>query len=130
MINLPKSYDSITSVIENTKDLETTAARDVVAILKGYEQGLSRHSENNTEKAFFFIMDITCKQTGRFGGQGSNAKFQKNFKTKGTQWPNKTNAPVKQWQGNNVAKVPCKSCDKLYYGKCWNKGKAQMSQVQ
>lgn len=37
LISLPKSYDSITFVIENTKDLEVIDAQDVVSILKGYE---------------------------------------------------------------------------------------------
>ncbi|KAI5324558.1 hypothetical protein L3X38_033631 [Prunus dulcis] len=49
---LPKSYDSIAAVIENTKDLDTIDAQDEVAILKGYEQRLDRHGENGTEKAF------------------------------------------------------------------------------
>lgn len=68
-------------------------------------------------------MEISSKQTGKFGGQASSAKFQKNFKIKLRQWPNKTNALVKQWQGNIAAKIPCKICDKLHYGECWNKGK-------
>ncbi|KAM1739404.1 hypothetical protein ACFX11_015128 [Malus domestica] len=37
LISLPRSYDSIASVIENTKDLDTVDVQDVVAILKGYE---------------------------------------------------------------------------------------------
>lgn len=44
VISLPKSYDSIASMIENTKDLEIVDAQDVVAILKGYEQRIKRHS--------------------------------------------------------------------------------------
>lgn len=38
LISLPKSYDSITFVIENSKDLEVIDVHDVVSILKGYEQ--------------------------------------------------------------------------------------------
>ncbi|CAN6679084.1 unnamed protein product [Malus baccata var. baccata] len=34
LISLPRSYDSIASVIENTKDLDTVDVQDVVAILK------------------------------------------------------------------------------------------------
>ncbi|KAI5328020.1 hypothetical protein L3X38_027416 [Prunus dulcis] len=52
LISLPKSYDSIAAVIENTKDLHTIDAQDVVAILKGYEQRLDRHGDNSAEKAF------------------------------------------------------------------------------
>ncbi|KAM0963902.1 hypothetical protein ACFX13_023259 [Malus domestica] len=36
-VSLPKSYDSIASVIESTRDMETIDVQDVVAILKGYE---------------------------------------------------------------------------------------------
>ncbi|XP_070680041.1 uncharacterized protein [Malus domestica] len=52
LISLPKSYDNIVVVIENTRDLETIDVQDVVATLKGYEQRMERHSENDTEKAF------------------------------------------------------------------------------
>ncbi|CAN6707593.1 unnamed protein product [Malus baccata var. baccata] len=34
LISLPRSYDSIASIIENTKDLDTVDVQDVVAILK------------------------------------------------------------------------------------------------
>ena len=60
LISLPKSYDSITFVIENTKDLEVIDAQDVVSILKGYEQCLRTYNECSTEKAFASI-DIPPK---------------------------------------------------------------------
>ncbi|XP_070681739.1 uncharacterized protein [Malus domestica] len=87
LISLPKSYDSIAAVIENTKDLDTIDAQDVVVILKGYEQRLDRHGESSMEKAFASL-NITTKPN-RFNGQPNSSKYQKNFKSRGKQWGNK-----------------------------------------
>lgn len=105
LISMPKSYDSITSVIENTKDLEVIDAQDVISILKGYEQRLNRYNESSTEKAFTSI-DISSRQTNKFGGQVGNIIFHKGFKNKGKQWSNRVNNLVKPWRGNNSAKIP------------------------
>lgn len=88
-------------MIENTKEMETIDAHDVVAILKGYEQRLNRHSESNNEKAFASI-DLSSKQVNRGTNQVGGSKFQKRLKSKGKQWPNRTTTDVKQWQGNNI----------------------------
>ncbi|KAM1533618.1 hypothetical protein ACFX10_007502 [Malus domestica] len=40
LISLPRSYDSIVAVIENTRDLETVDVQDVVATLKGMNKEL------------------------------------------------------------------------------------------
>ncbi|KAM2932394.1 hypothetical protein FF1_040469 [Malus domestica] len=88
LISLPGSYDSIAAVIENTKDLNTIDAQDVVAILKGYEQRLDRHGASSMEKACASL-NIASKPN-RFNGQTNNSKYQKNFKSKGKQWNNKT----------------------------------------
>ncbi|XP_017189257.1 uncharacterized protein LOC126622556 [Malus sylvestris] len=117
LISLPKFYDSIASVIENTKDLETIYAQDVVAILKGYEQRLDRHGESSTEKAFASL-NIASKPN-RFNGQSNNGKYQKNSKSKGKQWSNKSSVHVKNEANNTGDK--CKFCDRLYYGECWVK---------
>ncbi|KAM1620874.1 hypothetical protein ACFXTN_017807 [Malus domestica] len=69
LISLPRSYDSITSVIENTKDLDTVDVQDVVAILKGYEQRIDRQDESHTEKAFVSL-SIGSKQNKYNGNQG------------------------------------------------------------
>ncbi|XP_050113988.1 uncharacterized protein LOC126592334 [Malus sylvestris] len=79
MIILPRSYDSIASVIENNKDLDTVDVQDAVAILKGYEQRIDRHDEAHTEKAFVSL-NITPKQNKYNGNQGF--KPQKNWKSK------------------------------------------------
>ncbi|CAN6583338.1 unnamed protein product [Malus baccata var. baccata] len=95
LISLPKTYDSIASVIENTKDIDVIDAQDVVAILKG-----------------------------KFGNQHTNtggSKYQKNFKFKGKQWTNRFTPGVRN-EVNNTGGA-CKYCDKLHYGECWLKGK-------
>ncbi|KAM1013254.1 hypothetical protein ACFX15_042488 [Malus domestica] len=66
LISLPKSYDSIAAVIENTKDLDTIDAQDVVAILKGYEQRLDRHGESSMEKAFASLKFVP--RSNKFNG--------------------------------------------------------------
>ncbi|CAN6718679.1 unnamed protein product [Malus baccata var. baccata] len=117
LISLPKTYDSIASVIENTKgwfgsehsrlfsqqlffkaqqyqtspkDIEVIDAQDVVAILKGYEVRLARHGESSTKRAFASL-NISSKNGVR----------------------NET---------SNIDGA-CKYYDKLHYGECWLKGK-------
>ncbi|KAM1638634.1 hypothetical protein ACFXTN_008028 [Malus domestica] len=69
LISLPRSYDSIAFVIENTKNLDIVDVQDVVAILKGYEQRIDRHDETHTEKAFVSL-SIAPKQNKYNGNQG------------------------------------------------------------
>ncbi|KAM1057955.1 hypothetical protein ACFX2A_031837 [Malus domestica] len=115
------------AMIENTKDLETIDAQDVVAILKGYEQRLDRHVKSSMEKAFASL-NIALKPN-RFKGQINNNKYQKNFKSKGKQWgnkadwSNKTGVLVKNETNNTGDK--CKFCDRLHYGECWVKNKVK-----
>lgn len=51
LISLPRSYNSIFSVIKYSKDYDTLEVRKVVASLKGLEQRLGRHVENSTKRA-------------------------------------------------------------------------------
>ncbi|XP_050113860.1 uncharacterized protein LOC126592156 [Malus sylvestris] len=98
LISLPKLYDSIVSVIENTKDLETINAQDVVAFLKGYEQRLDRHGESSTKKAFASL-NIASKPN-KFNGQANNGKYRKIFKPIGKQWSNKAD-----WSNEAIVRV-------------------------
>ncbi|XP_048436518.1 uncharacterized protein LOC125475589 [Pyrus x bretschneideri] len=127
LISLPKSYDSIAAVVENTKDLDTIDAQDVVAILKGYEQRLDKHGEGSMEKAFASL-NIASK-SNRFNGQTNNGKYQKNFRPKRKQWSNKAD-----W--GNKASFPVKNdahntgdkgefYDRLHYEECWVKNKVK-----
>ncbi|CAN6693412.1 unnamed protein product [Malus baccata var. baccata] len=121
MISLPRSYDSIASVIENTKDLDTVDVQDVVAILKGYEQRIDRHDEAHTEKAFVSL-NITPKKNKYNGNQGF--KPQKNWKSKWKKGDNKhVNQAGKAAGTSEGAKNPCIHCDKLHFGECWFKDK-------
>ncbi|XP_009356290.2 uncharacterized protein LOC103947158 [Pyrus x bretschneideri] len=52
LISLPKSYDSIASIIKETKDLDSIEVQEVIGTLKGYEQRLNMHSDSLVEKAF------------------------------------------------------------------------------
>ncbi|KAI5333503.1 hypothetical protein L3X38_023634 [Prunus dulcis] len=65
LFSLPKSYDSICSVIEHSKDLETLEVQEVVASLKSFELRLDRHTENSSESAF--ASKPKCHGCGRFG---------------------------------------------------------------
>lgn len=71
LISLPRSYNNIAFVIENTKDLEIVDAQDV-AILKGYEQGIERHYENRT-KTTFASLSATPKQNMFNANQNFNS---------------------------------------------------------
>ena len=121
LISLPRSYDSIVAVVENTRDLETVDVQDVVVTLKRYEQQIERHSENSSEKAFASLSIAPKKNTYN---ANQNFKPTKNRKTTCKKWDNK---PVhQQWKFVGTfdgAKNLCKYCDKLHFGECWFKGK-------
>ncbi|CAN6723937.1 unnamed protein product [Malus baccata var. baccata] len=121
LISLPRSYDSIVAVIENTRDLETVDVQDVVATLKGYEQRIERHSENSTKNAFASL-SITPRKNNNNGNQ--NFKPTKNWKTKGKKWDNKSVHQQGKFIGSSDSvKNACKYYDKLHFGECWFKGK-------
>ncbi|XP_018504975.2 uncharacterized protein LOC108867808 [Pyrus x bretschneideri] len=52
LISLTKPYDSIMSVIEETKDIETLSVQDVMTSLRAFGQRLERHADFAPEKAF------------------------------------------------------------------------------
>ncbi|KAI5343667.1 hypothetical protein L3X38_011543 [Prunus dulcis] len=103
LFSLPKSYDSICSVIEHSKDLETLEIQEVVASPKSFELRLDRHNENSTERAFtsLNIEDKNSKSGASSGGQ----------------------KPQKNWKSNDGNKTACKHYEKLHFGKCWFEGK-------
>ncbi|CAL9010602.1 unnamed protein product, partial [Prunus brigantina] len=103
LFSLPKSYDSICSVIEHSKDLETLEVQEVVASLKSFELRLDRHTENSTEKAF------TSLNVGRKNLENGIASADQ--------------ISQKNWKSNDGNKMACKHCDKFHYGKRWYEGK-------
>ncbi|CAL2234947.1 unnamed protein product [Prunus armeniaca] len=122
LISLPRSYDSICSVIEHSKDLDTLEIQEVVASLKNFELRLDRHTENSTEKAFTSL-NIESKSSKNGSSSGGNNKSQRNWKENGKNWNNKSNSNPKPNASNDGTKTPCKHCEKLHYGKCWFEGK-------
>ncbi|CAN6723458.1 unnamed protein product [Malus baccata var. baccata] len=122
-----QSYDSIAAMIENTKDLDTIDAQDVVAILKGYEQRLDRPGDSSMEKAFASLK--FSPKSNKFNGQPNSNKYHKNFKPKEKQWSkkgdwsNKVGFTVKNEA--NITGDKCKFCDRLHYGECWVKNKVK-----
>ncbi|XP_068328040.1 uncharacterized protein [Pyrus communis] len=62
LISLTKPYDSIVSVIEETKDIETLSVQDVMASLRAFDQRLERHADFAPEKAFnHSMLDLVVK---------------------------------------------------------------------
>ncbi|KAM2173651.1 hypothetical protein ACFX1R_038467 [Malus domestica] len=79
LISLPKSYDSIASIIEETKDLDSIEVQEVIGTLKGYEQRLNRHSENLAEKAFTSLSGKPkCTKCDRFGHLAKDCNPRRN----------------------------------------------------
>ncbi|KAI5336286.1 hypothetical protein L3X38_015553 [Prunus dulcis] len=79
LFSLPKSYDSICSVIEHYKDLETLEVQEVVASLKSFELKFDRHTENSIERAFTSL-NIEEKNV-KSGSFPRDQKSQKNWKS-------------------------------------------------
>ncbi|CAA7026160.1 unnamed protein product [Microthlaspi erraticum] len=52
LISLPAKFDSIVSVLEQTRDLTTTTMTELIGILKAHEARLSVREESNNEGAF------------------------------------------------------------------------------
>jgi len=52
LISIPKKYDAIATVIEQTKDLSTLSVTQLMGSLEAYEQRLKRHEEDSVENAF------------------------------------------------------------------------------
>ncbi|XP_034208077.1 uncharacterized protein LOC117621618 [Prunus dulcis] len=71
LISLPRSYDSICSVIKHSKDLDTLEVQEVVASLKIFELILDRHTENSTERAFT-SMNIESKNSKSGSSYGNH----------------------------------------------------------
>ncbi|KAM1208845.1 hypothetical protein ACFX2J_014457 [Malus domestica] len=95
--------------------------QDVVATLKGYEQRIERHSENNIEKTFASL-SIAPMKNNYNGNQ--NFKPTKNWQTKGKKWDTKSMHHQGKFTGSSDSvKNACKYCDKLHFGECWFKGK-------
>ncbi|CAN6690854.1 unnamed protein product [Malus baccata var. baccata] len=121
LISLTKPYDSIVSVIEETKDTETLSVQDVMASLRAFDQRLESHVDFAPEKAFQSL------NVG-YGNQASASNQKPQWKGKNKKWEGKGFHNSRPNQGNNInagprTKQQCKHCDKFHLGECWFKDK-------
>ncbi|XP_050111879.1 uncharacterized protein LOC126590470 [Malus sylvestris] len=119
LISLTKPYDSIVSVIEETKDTETLSVQDVMASLRAFDQRLERHADFAPEKAFQSL------NVGS-GNQASASNQKPQWKGKNKKWEGKGFHNFRPNQGSNInvgsrTKQQCKHCDKFHLGECWFK---------
>ncbi|CAN6720140.1 unnamed protein product [Malus baccata var. baccata] len=117
LISLTKPYDSIVSVIEETKDTETLSVQDVMASLRAFDQRLERHADFAPEKAFQSL------NVG-FGSQASASNQKPQWKGKNKKLEGKGYHNSRPNQGSNTnaglrTKQQCKHCDKFHLGECW-----------
>ncbi|KAB2600103.1 hypothetical protein D8674_010374 [Pyrus ussuriensis x Pyrus communis] len=100
LISLTKPYDSIVSVIEETKDTETLSVQDVMASLRAFDQRLDRHADFALEKAF---------QSLNVGSssQASASKQKPQWKGKNKKWEGKGYQNPKPKQGIYSNEVNC-----------------------
>ncbi|KAM2591021.1 hypothetical protein TB2_043472 [Malus domestica] len=122
LISLTKPYDSIVTVIEETKDTDTLSVQDVMASLRAFDQRLERHSDGATEKAF---------QSLKIGSSNHSNQHQnrprRDWKGKNKKWEGRPSGENKYNRGSNneggKTKPLCRYCDKAHFGECWFKGK-------
>ncbi|CAN6686056.1 unnamed protein product [Malus baccata var. baccata] len=75
LISLPRSYDSIVAVIENTRDLETVDVQDVVDTLKGECWFKGKPQCHNCDKPGHFAKDCRSRkatQQANYAGRVEN----------------------------------------------------------
>ncbi|XP_068309857.1 uncharacterized protein [Pyrus communis] len=86
LISLPRKYDNIVSIIEETKDLSTLSVEELIGLLKGFAQRLSRHDNNDVENVF---QTLTVNPKTKASSSQSKAKSNKNWKGKKKVWEGK-----------------------------------------
>ncbi|CAN6695702.1 unnamed protein product [Malus baccata var. baccata] len=75
LISLPRKYDNIVSIIEETKDLSTLSVEELIGSLKDFAQRLSRHDNNDVENAF---QTLTVNPKTQASSSQSKANSNKN----------------------------------------------------
>ena len=124
------NYDSIVSIIEETKDLETLTFQEVIGSIKAFDQRLQKHAENSNESAFQTLSlsskNSNSDQASSSQGKSNVSKAKKNWKNKGKKWEGKSSQQGKKnyEEGSSSSSyTKCKICDKMHSGECWFKGK-------
>ncbi|XP_059658882.1 uncharacterized protein LOC132305224 [Cornus florida] len=74
LISLPKKYDSIVTVIEETKELENLSVEELMGSIKAFEQRLSRRSEKTIESAFQSKLSVSSKNQEKYPSSFDRSK--------------------------------------------------------
>ncbi|CAN6703120.1 unnamed protein product [Malus baccata var. baccata] len=119
LISLPRKYDNIVSIIEETKDLSTLSVEELIGSLS---KRLSRHDNNDVENAF---QTLTVNPKTQASSSQSKANSNKNWKGKNKAWEGKGNFEDKKKVEKSLYGSKCKICDKAHSGECWFKGKVK-----
>ncbi|KAL5719509.1 hypothetical protein ACHQM5_012274 [Ranunculus cassubicifolius] len=88
LISLPERYDSIVSVIEQTKDLETLGVEDLMGTIKAFEQRMNMRGEKPLENAFQSKINLgtiePSRGRGTTRGRGRNTRGRGRGRSDGT----------------------------------------------
>ncbi|XP_070679176.1 uncharacterized protein [Malus domestica] len=122
LISLPRKYDNIVSITEERKDLSTLSVEELIGLLKGFAQRLSRHDNNDVENVFQTL--IVNPKTKASLSQ-SKAKSNKNLEVKNKKWEGNGKFEEKKKVEKSLYTSKCKICDKAYSSECWFKRKVK-----
>ncbi|KAL5718443.1 hypothetical protein ACHQM5_011344 [Ranunculus cassubicifolius] len=81
LIILPERYDSIVSVIEQTKDLKTLGVEDLMGTVKAFEQRMNMRGEKPLESALQSKMNLSTSEPSR--GRGTTRGRGRNTRGRG-----------------------------------------------
>ena len=116
LISLTKPYNSIVSVIEETKDTKNLSVQDVMTSLRVFDKRLERHANFAIEKAF---QSLNIGYSSQAGASKQKAQWKGKFK----KWEGNGYLNPRPNYGINTSEDPkikqlCKHCDKSHFGDC------------
>ena len=111
LISMTENYDSIVTVIEESKDIETLSVTKLIGSLEAYEARRSRRNESSIESAFQSKLKLKTPKTS----DGSMRKYESN----------KQRSQANQQERKNYP--PCGICKKTNHLEkyCFFRGKQQ-----
>ena len=135
LISLPAKFDSIVSVIEQTKELSTLSIQELMGSLKAYEQRLIQRSEKSVENAFQSKLNMGSRsqepkqhwheqergESFRGGRQGRNSRGR------GRSWRGRGRTNFDERSNERGSFQKCNICKRNGHVEkdCWFKGKPQ-----